>query len=483
MELHSLKFIVFFIIVFVLYYAFQKKKQLQNIILLVASYVFYAMASLKIVPILLLMTAFFYIMGRAVERKNVSDDEKGASILTTITIVVGLLPLIYFKYFGFFVEQVQGLFASFGFGVGGLTLKILLPLGLSFYTFRLISYIVEINQYGISAEKDVIAFGAYVAFFPSLIAGPIDKPNVFLPQLQVARTANYDNLVEGLKRFVWGWFMKVCLADRIVSYTDVVLPDYASQNGATLLFAILLLPLHTYADFAGYSHMAIGISKMLGLTSAENFNRPFFAQNISEFWKRWHMSLTNWVTNYVYTPLNFTFRKKGKYGMMLAVMLNMLIVGIWHRAGWDYILFGLYHALLFVPLILFPIIDKNSSVKLLKGWLVHPTCALKMGIVYVLVAISFLFVNMMDISDGWSVVCGIFNHWDIVKITSKSSLFVALFCGCIVFLKDYIDEFIPKLAVYKSNKIIPSAIVLSLVVFLTLICRSDAMVDFVYMKF
>ena len=256
MELHSLRFLAFFAIVFALYYIFRKRKMVQNVILLTASYVFYAMASIKIVPIILLMTLFFYFMGIEIDRWNNKGDEDKAGRITVFTIIVGLLPLFYFKYFNFFFDSFVDLFNLMGLHFHHSVLKIILPLGLSFYTFRLISYVMEINQYSINAEKNLLVFATYVAYFPSLIAGPIDRPNDFIPQLHANREPKYENFVEGLKRFIWGWFMKICVADRITAY--ITAATIGVDNGTTMFLVTLMGPFRTYCDFAGYSWNRFG---------------------------------------------------------------------------------------------------------------------------------------------------------------------------------------------------------------------------------
>lgn len=481
MELHSLKFLAFFAIVFVLYFSFSKKKMVQNVILLVASYVFYAIASIKIVPIILLMTLFFYFMGIEVDKWNNRGDEDKASRITTFSLIIGLLPLFYFKYFNFFFDSFVDLFNLMGLHFHHSVLQIMLPLGLSFYTFRLISYVVEINQCSINAEKNILVFATYVAYFPSLVAGPIDRPNDFIPQLHSNREPKYDDLVEGLKRFLWGWFMKICVADRIGAYISAA--TIGVDNGTTMFLVALMGPFRVYCDFAGYSHMAIGVSRMLGIVSAENFNHPFFAQNISEYWRRWHMSLTQWVTDYVYTPLNFKFRKKGKWGMILAIYINFFVISFWHKASWGYILFGLYHATLFVPIILRNVQAKDLELKWIKGWILHPKCILKAAGVYLFVTIAGVLASANNFADAIIVFKSWFNPWGMPNLSDTYNIKVFLICSIIVVIKDYLDELGAKSNILKSNK--PILVAIGLVIFTILIffLRGDAPQEFIYKQF
>lgn len=481
MELHSLHFLAFFAIVFTLYYLFWKKKVVQNVILLVASYVFYAMASIKIVPIILLMTLFFYFMGIEIDKWNNKGDEDKAQGITTFTIIVGLLPLFYFKYFNFFYDSFVDLFNLMGLHFHHSVLKIILPLGLSFYTFRLVSYAIEVNQCSINAEKNMLVFATYVAYFPSLIAGPIDRPNAFIPQLHGNREPKYENFVEGLKRFLWGWFMKICVADRMTAYMTAA--SIGVDNGTTMFIVALMVPFRIYCDFAGYSHMAIGVSRMLGIVSAENFNRPFFAQNISDYWRRWHMSLTSWVTDYVYTPLSFRFRKRGKWGMILAIYVNLFIISFWHQASWGYVLFGLYHATLFVPIILKNKLAKDLELKWITGWILHPKNIIKSAFVYLLIAFGGIIADANSISDIVTVVKSWFAPWGMPNLNDIYNIIIFIACGVVVILKDYLDECGSKYSILKSNK--PIWVVIGLVVFAILIfyLRCDAPQEFVYKQF
>ena len=482
MELHSLQFVAFFVIVFSLYYIFRGKTVVQNLILFVASYVFYFIASVKIVPIILLMTLFFYFMGIEIDKWNNKCDDDKASRITTVTIIVGLLPLFYFKYFNFFFDSFVDLFNQMGLHFHHSVLKIILPLGLSFYTFRLISYAIEINQGSMKAEKNFLVFSTYVAYFPSLVAGPIDRPNDFIPQLHTNRTPVYENLVEGLKRFLWGWFMKTCVADRMTAY--VAATSIGVDNGTTMFLVAFLGPFIVYCDFAGYSHMAIGVSKMLGMASAENFNHPFFAQNIADYWRRWHMSLTKWVTDYVYTPLSFKYRSKGKWGMVLAIYINFIIIGLWHKASWEYILFGLYYATLFVPIIIFNNnMTKGTELKWIKGLILSPKNVIKLLGVYFMLIIGVVFTNSNSLGEIVETIKSWFGPWGIPSIPDKMNFLIFTICGGIVVLKDYLDELGAKYSILKSNK--PVWVILGLVFFILLIyfLRGDAPQEFIYKQF
>ena len=482
MELNSIIFVTFFTVVFLFYYLLSKNGKLQNIILLAASYFFYGYVNWRILPIILLMTLFFFYTGIQIGKCNEKGDEKKCTLWTRFTIIVGLLPLLYFKYFAFFVESFAELLASFGFCADIPSLRIILPLGISFYTFRLLSYAIEVNQEGMSAEKNLLDFATYVAFFPSLLAGPIDRPNVFIPQIKVNRVAVYDNLVEGLKRFVWGWFMKVCIADRIAAFIDPVVANYSNSNSSTLMLIVLFYPLQMYADFGGYSNMAIGVSKMLGIVQAENFKRPLFALNIAELWRRWHMSLTSWLTDYVYTPLAFQFRSWGKWGIMLAITINMVLIGFWHGPDWSFGFFGLYQALLYIPLVVSGNVTSGGSIHWKSG-LIPWKDLWKIVVTYLLFSVGMVFSRADNLTDSFGILHGLFKDWGMPHPGDITNWLVFVPCLLMLFIKDWFDECGAMKKVMRSNK--PICVVLGLVVLIILIffLRGDAPKEFIYKQF
>ena len=347
MIFNSLTFLLFFIVVFLIYwFPLKNTTRGQNIFLLLASYFFYGYADWKMLPLLIVATLIFYYLGKAIAE---AKSEKQGYWLTFAGVALGVGTLLYFKYFNFFIESFASLFNAVGLHANLHTFNIIMPLGISFFTFRLLSYIIDIYRGKGQPTDDIIAFGTYVAFFPCILSGPIDRP-AFIKQLQAKREFNYDQAVDGCRQILWGMFKKVVVADNCAIYVDNVWGDISNQSGSTLLLAAFMYSIQLYADFSGYSDMAIGVGKLIGFKIAKNFNYPFFALNISDFWRRWHMSLTSWLTDYVFMPLNIKFRDWGNWGMILAIIINMVLVGMWHGANWKFALFGLYHGLLFIPL-------------------------------------------------------------------------------------------------------------------------------------
>jgi D-alanyl-lipoteichoic acid acyltransferase DltB (MBOAT superfamily) len=352
MTINSISFLFFFIVVFFLYYfPLKEKTRAQNILLLLASYVFYGIANWKMIPLLALATGIFYGLGILIDRCN-KDESRKASLITTLGVCLGIGLLLYFKYLNFFITSFSDLFSAFGLRTNWHTFNIILPVGVSFFTFKLISYVIEIHRRHIKPETDIAAFAVYVAFFPAIMAGPIDRPNTFLPQLKAKRAFKYDLAVDGCRQILWGMFKKMVVADNIALAVDMVWNNSSASFGIILLIAAFLYSVQLYADFSGYSDMAIGVGKLLGFKITRNFNYPFFARNIAQYWRNWHISLTSWLTDYVFMPLNITFRNAGNWGIVFAIIINFVLVGLWHGANWTFAAFGLYHGLLYIPLIL-----------------------------------------------------------------------------------------------------------------------------------
>lgn len=437
MSLLSIDFAIFFFIFFCFYYLFQKSVKKQNYLLFIVSYIFYGLASWKMIPLLLGSTVLFFILGKLVAKYSKSNPRL-SNVLSTISIIFGVGILVYFKYLNFFIEQFIELFSSLGFHVHTLTFTVLMPLGVSYFTFKLISYIIEIKRGKIEPSLDFISFASYISFFPTIFAGPIDRP-AFMSELTVPRKYAHDNISEGLKRILWGLFMKLCVADRLGIYIDTVYSNLPEYNGTTLILVTLLYPFQMYTDFCGYSEIAIGISKMLGITVIENFKRPFFATNIADFWRRWHISLTSWVTDYVFMPLNVVFRNLAKFGVILAIIINMVIVGLWHGANWTYGVFGLYQGLLFIPSILSGSLNKKKKKKTGRK-LPYFKDYLKMIGVFLLIAYGMMIFRSSNITEAFEITKKMFTDLGTAFISGKA-LFYSFLILPIILFRDFKNEY------------------------------------------
>jgi D-alanyl-lipoteichoic acid acyltransferase DltB (MBOAT superfamily) len=360
MIFNSLEFVVFFVVLFALYYfVLNEKTKAQNVLLLIASYAFYAFADWKILPLLIISTAAFYGLAIALDKEK---NEKRKKWITTVGVLLGVGTLVYFKYANFFILSFKNLFENIGFHTDLHTLNIVVPVGISFYTFRLLSYLINVNRGG-NAVTDAVAFATYVAFFPCILSGPIDRPNTLIPQLQAKRVFNYELATDGLRQILWGLFKKMVIADNCALVVDMVFGNYENQLGSILLLAAAIYTIQLYGDFSGYTDMAIGVAKLLGFRVTKNFNYPFFAQNIADYWRRWHISLTSWLTDYVFMPLNVKWRNLGIYGLIAAIVVNFVVCGLWHGANWTFVVFGFYHGILFIPLILSGKMTKKTKIE------------------------------------------------------------------------------------------------------------------------
>lgn len=348
MLLNSYYFIFFFIVLFFIYWNFAKNAILQNLVLLLGSCIFYFSWSPQFLVLLLATIAStFYI-----SKKIVIAEDSAKKWWSRLGILVILVQLLYFKYFNFFIENFHDFLLQLGFQTEKNILSIILPIGISFYSFRMIGYLLDIRNKKIKETPTLLEYSVFVAYFPTMISGPIDRALPFVKQIKFKRAFSSENFSDGLRQLLWGLFKKLVVADSIATITTPIFETYSTLNGSALLVGSMLYFIQLYADFSGYSDMAIGISKMLGINVHVNFKFPLFAQNAADFWRKWHISLTSWLTDFVFTPLSIQFRDFGKYGLILAILINFLLIGFWHGAEWHYVVFGLVNGLMYVPLIL-----------------------------------------------------------------------------------------------------------------------------------
>ena len=347
MLFNSIEFTIFLPVVFLLYwFVFNRNLKLQNLFIVVVSYVFYGWWDWRFLVLLAFTSLFSFASGLAIEKYR--DTPGKAKTANLFNIVINLLILGVFKYYNFFVTSFADAFL--GGHADGLLLKVILPVGISFYTFKALSYSIDVYREKLKPTRDAIQYCAYVGFFPQLLAGPIERATNLLPQLEKPRTFDYETGVDGLRQILWGLFKKMVIADNCAIYVDRVFSTYQTQNGSTLLLAAIFFAFQIYGDFSGYSDMAIGTGKLFGFKTMKNFNMPYFSRDIAEFWRRWHISLTTWFRDYVYIPLGGSRCSKAK--IVRNTFVIFLLSGLWHGANWTFIAWGAFHALLFLPLIL-----------------------------------------------------------------------------------------------------------------------------------
>ena len=392
MLLNSYYFIFFFLILFFIYWKMAKNATLQNVVLLLGSCIFYFSWSPQFLALLLVtIVATFYI-----SKKIIGAEDSSRKWWSRFGILVVLLQLLYFKYFNFFIENVHDFLQQIGFNSPKNILSIILPLGISFYSFRMIGYLLDVRNKKIKEIPTLLEYSVFVAYFPTMISGPIDRAVPFVKQINVKRDFSSESFSDGLRQLLWGLFKKLVVADTIATITSPIFENYSTLNGSALFIGSVLYFIQLYADFSGYSDMAIGISKLLGIKVHINFKFPLFAQNAADFWRKWHVSLSSWLTDFVFTPLSIQFRDYGKWGLILAIIINFLLIGFWHGAAWHYVVFGLVNGLMYVPLILRGKLGKKS--KTTEGLLPTFSEAKNMAITFLSFSLIMILFSVKDLA-------------------------------------------------------------------------------------
>jgi len=349
MLFNSLEFLIFLPTVFCLYwFVFQKNLRVQNLLLLISSYFFYGWWDWRFLSLIFLSTIVDYFVGLKIHD---SSDKKLKKSYLWVSILFNLGLLGFFKYFNFFIDSWVDLLGAFGYEYKSTwTLNVILPVGISFYTFQTMSYSLDIYHGKLKPTKDFISFASFVSFFPQLVAGPIERASNLLPQILNNRVFKYEQGVQGLRLILYGMFKKVVIADSLAPHVDVIFQNYTSFNGGVLLLGLIYFSFQIYCDFSGYSDIAIGTSKLFGFELMSNFKFPYFSRDIGEFWRRWHISLSTWFRDYLYIPLGGS--KGGKWLSIRNIFIIFIVSGFWHGANWTFIAWGLIHATLYIPLFL-----------------------------------------------------------------------------------------------------------------------------------
>lgn len=398
MVFNSITFLLFFVSFFLLYwFVGNKNVKLQNSILLLGSYLFYGWADWRFLFLIIAISVLNFYLGIFIEK---TSNPKRRQLLVYVGLIQGIGGLAFFKYYNFFVTSINDSIHLLNGNLNLQTLNIIVPLGISFFTFRTISYILDIDKGKIEATKNWVVFFNYVSFFPSVLSGPIDKAKMFIPQLEKKRVYSYSQTVDGYRQILWGLFKKVVIADNCALITNRIFDNYETLPASSLFVGAFLYTIQIYADFSGYSDMAIGFSRLIGFNVTKNFDFPFFSQNIAEFWRKWHISLTSWLTEYVFTPLSIAFRDYDKIGIIMAILINFTIIGIWHGANWTYVFFGFLHGCYFIPLILKGTMNKKSKIpkdKFFPSFKVF----FNMALLFMLVMLTFVIFRSKTIGNAF----------------------------------------------------------------------------------
>lgn len=365
MLFNSLEFAIFLPIVFFFYwFVTNKNLKFQNLLIVFSSFIFYGWWDWKFLILMVTTIMLSYLSGLGIIHVRTSHNEKSSKnrlrLITALNIIINLLILGYFKYYNFFVDSFIDAFSLFGKELSARSLSIILPVGISFYTFQALSYTIDVYRNKISPTKDIISFFAFVSFFPQLVAGPIERATNLLPQFQKERNFDYSQGVDGLRQILWGLFKKIVIADNCAEYANVIFNNSAEMSGSTLVLGALFFTFQIYGDFSGYSDIAIGTARLFGINLMRNFAFPYFSRDIAEFWRRWHISLTTWFRDYLYIPLG------GSKGSMMMKIRNTFVIflvsGFWHGANWTFVVWGALNAIYFLPLLLTKNNRKNIEI-------------------------------------------------------------------------------------------------------------------------
>lgn len=348
MLFNSIDFAIFLPIVFILYwFATNKNLQLQNFLIVAASCLFYGWWDWRFLSLILFSTLVDYLVGIGLSKQENKHKRK---VLLWTSILVNLGFLGFFKYYNFFLDNFITAFTFFGAEIKSNSLNIILPVGISFYTFQTLSYSIDVYKRKLEPTKDFVAFAAFVSFFPQLVAGPIERATHLLPQFYKKRTFDYSKAVDGMRQILWGLFKKIVIADNCAEYANLIFNNSADYSGSTLVLGALFFTFQIYGDFSGYSDIAIGTSRLFGFDLMRNFNFPYFSRDIAEFWRRWHISLSTWFRDYLYIPLGGS--RGGTWMKVRNTFAIFIVSGFWHGANWTFIVWGALNAIYFLPLLL-----------------------------------------------------------------------------------------------------------------------------------
>ena len=431
MAFTSFKFWVIFLLIFVIYWAIPvKRNNWRKILLLIVSYLLYMNWKPAYALALFGVTLITFCGGNLLNSQQYTDKKKR---IVWLYALLGLLPLLVFKYYNFLNESISVGLAYVGlqFSLPGLNWAI--PIGISFFTFQAVGYMLDVYHGRVHAEKNLLDYLLFVSFFPQIMSGPISKAGELLPQIKTPHTFNYEQGKQGLKYLLWGMFIKLVIADRLGLFVDTVYANYTHYSGSTCFVASLCYSLQIYCDFAGYSLMAIGIARTLGFNLINNFKRPYLAISITDFWRRWHISLTRWLTQQVYIPLGGNRCSKTK--TYWNIFVTFLVSGIWHGANWTFIIWGVIHGL-------FQIVEKAFGWQKYEGnnWVVK---TLRICITFLMVNFAWVFFRMPTIEDAWRAIIKMFASFGIPALSDMglASLIILPAGLLILFFKDIRDEF------------------------------------------
>ncbi len=480
MLFNSIDFALFLPIVFLIYWGMVHTSiKAQNVFIILASYLFYGWWDWRFLLLIVTSTLVDYFVGLGLERYEAKKKRKA---LLCLSIITNIGILVFFKYVNFFVDTFVDAYALFGKEISVTSLHIILPVGISFYTFQTLSYSIDVYNKKIAPTKDFFAFTAFVCFFPQLVAGPIERAKHLLPQFQKKRHFEFSNGVDGLKQILWGLFKKMVIADTCGRYVDLLYANPSDFTSSSLVIGAILFSFQIYADFSGYSDIAIGVARLFGFHLKQNFATPYFSTSITEFWRRWHISLSTWFRDYVYIPLGGN--KTSTRRFVCTILIVFCVSGLWHGASWTFIIWGLLHAFLYLATFF---ITGNNKKTIRNPYLHHLSHVIQMFFTFFLVSFAWIFFRAESVGSAFRYIGRLFST-SIVSFpnfTSKGNVLTLVFF--IVFLvviewKGREESYAIKQLLQKRARIIRWSFYSLLILFLGLFANMDE-VPFIYFQF
>jgi len=476
MLFNSIEFLLFLPTVFVLYwFVVNKKLKYQNLLILVSSYIFYGWWDYRFLSLIFLSTVVDYFIGLNISK---NDSEKKQKLLLWCSVLFNLSVLGFFKYYNFFVDSWIDSFSSLGYEIKSVwTLNIILPVGISFYTFQTMSYAIDIYKEKLKPTKDFISFASFVSFFPQLVAGPIERASNLLPQILKKRVFKYEQGVQGLRLILWGMFKKVVIADSLAPMVNDIFGNYQELGGGTLWLGIIYFAFQIYCDFSGYSDIAIGTSKLFGFELMSNFKFPYFSRNIGEFWRRWHISLSTWFRDYLYIPLGGS--KNGRWKSLRNIFIIFLVSGVWHGANWTFIFWGLFHSILFLPSFLYNTNRKYTTSIIAQNTLLpSPKELIKVLTTFLLVTIGWVFFRSKTLEDSFNYLNKIIFEFDINLSETSGILYIIP-----LIILDYMIRSNERNINFTKNKLANNSLFILFVMIIVLLFFKETRVGFIYFQF
>ena len=480
MLFNTIEFAIFLPIVFVCYWVLNRNLKAQNILLLVASYIFYGWWDWRFLGLIAFSSLVDYLVGQNLGK---STDETKRKRLLWVSICVNLGFLGFFKYFNFFAESFSDAFTLLGTPIEAARLSIILPVGISFYTFQTLSYSIDVYRRKLEPSRNIISFFAFVSFFPQLVAGPIERAKNLLPQFYAKRIFEKNKAIDGLRQILWGLFKKVVIADNCAEYVNIIFESPSDYSGSTLFLGGVLFAFQIYGDFSGYSDMAIGTARLFGFNLMKNFAFPYFSRDIAEFWRRWHISLSTWFRDYLYIPLGGS--RGGTWMKIKNTFIIFMVSGFWHGANWTFIFWGFLNALYFLPLLLS---NKNRrNLGTVADGKLFPSIRdfLSILLTFGLTVLAWIFFRADNLTEAFGIIYSIFSV-SIFTIPQHLPGGVLAMIAFLLFVewvnrdKEFGLQYFGSLSMKRN---VLDYTLLSMVFWSIVIWRSDRELEFIYFQF